>query len=101
MRDPRVWGLARSGLLLILAAAGLACSRSDPGAANAAPAAPAAAPSRDVVLLTIDTLRHDALGFAGNGDVETPHLDRLAAEGRVFRNAHASNVVTLPRTPTS
>ena len=96
MRDPRMRRPARSALLLILAAAVVACSRSDPGPSKAAPSASTVASSRDVVLLTIDTLRHDALGFTGNRDVETPHLDRLAAEGRVFRSAHASNVVTLP-----
>ncbi|HWM90816.1 MAG TPA: sulfatase-like hydrolase/transferase [Thermoanaerobaculia bacterium] len=58
----------------------------------------AAAPPRrpDVLLITIDTLRADALGFAGNRRVPTPVLDRLAAGGRVFTNAHAHNVVTLP-----
>lgn len=50
----------------------------------------------DVLLVTIDTLRADALGFAGNRRVQTPALDRLAARGRVFTNAHAHNVVTLP-----
>ncbi len=50
----------------------------------------------DVLLVTIDTLRADSLGFAGNKAVETPVLDRLAAQGRVFGNAHAHNVVTLP-----
>ncbi len=50
----------------------------------------------DVLLITIDTLRADALGFAGNTRVETPTLDRLAGAGRVFDDAHAHNVVTLP-----
>ncbi|HYN22494.1 MAG TPA: sulfatase, partial [Thermoanaerobaculia bacterium] len=50
----------------------------------------------DVILVTIDTLRADSLGFAGNRDVSTPLLDRLAAAGRVYTNAHAHNVVTLP-----
>jgi arylsulfatase A-like enzyme/Flp pilus assembly protein TadD len=50
----------------------------------------------DVVLITIDTLRADAVGFAGNQRVETPTLDRLAAAGRAFDDAHAHNVVTLP-----
>jgi arylsulfatase A-like enzyme/tetratricopeptide (TPR) repeat protein len=57
------------------------------------------APSRegaDVVLVTIDTLRADAPGFAGNARVATPTLDRLAAAGRAFDDAHAHNVVTLP-----
>lgn len=49
----------------------------------------------DVVLITIDTLRADALGCYGKRRVETPNTDRLAAEGLVFDFAHASNVVTL------
>jgi arylsulfatase A-like enzyme/Tfp pilus assembly protein PilF len=50
----------------------------------------------DLLLVTIDTLRADSLGFAGNRRVETPVLDRLAATGRVFPDAHAHNVITLP-----
>ncbi|MGZ5475799.1 MAG: sulfatase, partial [Thermoanaerobaculia bacterium] len=50
----------------------------------------------DVILITIDTLRADALGFAGNTRLRTPFLDNLAARGIVFTNAHAHNVVTLP-----
>jgi arylsulfatase A-like enzyme/Flp pilus assembly protein TadD len=57
-------------------------------------AAAGAAP--DVVLITIDTLRADALGYAGNSRVRTPNIDRLAAEGTVFTEAHAQNVLTLP-----
>lgn len=60
-----------------------------------APARPAAARG-DVVLITIDTLRADAPGFAGNRRSQTPVLDRLAGQGRVFTNTHAHNVVTLP-----
>jgi arylsulfatase A-like enzyme len=73
--------------VLVLAAA--------PRAAKA-PSKPAPAASRDIVLITIDTLRADALGFAGNAKSRTPVLDRLAAQGRVFPNAHAHNVETLP-----
>jgi arylsulfatase A-like enzyme/tetratricopeptide (TPR) repeat protein len=50
----------------------------------------------DVVLITIDTLRADSVGFSGNTRVQTPTLDRLAAAGRTFDDAHAHNVVTLP-----
>src|SRR4051794_4591291 len=50
----------------------------------------------DVVLVTIDTLRADAVGFGGNTRVETPTLDRLAAAGRVSAVAHAHNVVPPP-----
>ena len=61
----------------------------------ALPAQPEA-PVDNIVLITVDTLRADALGFAGNAGVSTPTLDRLAASGWVFDNAHAQNVVTLP-----
>jgi arylsulfatase A-like enzyme/Flp pilus assembly protein TadD len=50
----------------------------------------------DVVLVTIDTLRYDAVGFDGNAEVATPNLDRIASEGVRFTNAHGQNVVTLP-----
>jgi arylsulfatase A-like enzyme len=79
----------------IAALAGLLLAAAAPRTGKA-PARPAPAVSRDVVLITIDTLRADALGFAGNKRSQTPVLDRLAAQGRVFTNAHAHNVVTLP-----
>ncbi|MCU1348543.1 MAG: hypothetical protein JWO56_1573, partial [Acidobacteria bacterium] len=60
------------------------------------PEAPVAAASPDIILVTIDTLRADSVGFAGNRRVQTPFLDALARRGIVFRNAHAHNVVTLP-----
>src|SRR5260221_9067830 len=49
----------------------------------------------DIILVTIDTLRADAVGYSGNAKVRTPFLDRMAGEGLVFTNAHAHNVVTL------
>ncbi len=73
--------LRRVALGLALAAAGWAAAAAQPP---------------DVVLITLDTLRADALGFAGNTKAETPVLDRLAKGGRVFTDAHAHNVITLP-----
>ena len=67
-----------------------------PAPATGWPEAPAPGFARDVVLVTIDTLRADAVGFAGNSAAETPHLDRLAANGWVFDRAHAHSVMTLP-----
>jgi arylsulfatase A-like enzyme/Flp pilus assembly protein TadD len=64
--------------------------------AMAASAPVAAAPPPDLVLITVDTLRWDAVGFNGRTPSPTPNLDRLAAEGRVFADVHAHNVVTLP-----
>jgi arylsulfatase A-like enzyme/Tfp pilus assembly protein PilF len=51
---------------------------------------------RDVVLVTIDTCRADAVGFGGNTRGTTPHLDAAAADGLVFTFAHGQNVLTLP-----
>lgn len=50
---------------------------------------------RNVLLISIDTLRADALGSYG-GKATTPNLDRLAARGARFDFAHAHAVVTLP-----
>jgi len=52
--------------------------------------------TNDILLITIDTLRADSVGYSGNAHVRTPFLDSLAARGIVFTNAHAHNVVTLP-----
>lgn len=96
-------GLAALALLATLFFSGLGgwagCGGgSGPDPAGSGPGVAAAGASRgaDVVLITIDTLRADTLGFAGDERVETPVLDRLAAAGRVYTDAHAHNVVTLP-----
>ena len=52
-------------------------------------------PDQNVLLVTIDTLRADALGCYG-GRAATPNLDRLAADGVRYNFAHAHAVVTLP-----
>lgn len=53
-------------------------------------------PGLNVLLITVDTLRADALGSYGNETASTPWMDRLASEGVRFANARAHNVVTLP-----
>ena len=58
--------------------------------------APEAPAPRNVLLITIDTLRADALGAYGNPRAATPTIDRLAQGGLRFDNARAHNVVTLP-----
>lgn len=59
-------------------------------------ASAAGARTADVVLITIDTLRADAVDFGGNTRGTTPHLDAFAREGRVFTAAHAHTPLTLP-----
>ena len=61
------------------------------------PAAPLRhTPDQNVLLVTIDTWRADALGASDSGKVATPNLDRLAALGTRFDFAHAHAVITLP-----
>jgi arylsulfatase A-like enzyme/tetratricopeptide (TPR) repeat protein len=50
---------------------------------------------QNVLLVTIDTLRGDALGSYG-GPARTPNLDALAARGMRFDFAHAHAVLTRP-----
>lgn len=79
-------------MILAVALLAAACGGEERSAADRPPAGAA----ENIVLITIDTLRADALGFMGQDAVETPVLDRLAASGRVFTHAHAHSVVTLP-----
>jgi arylsulfatase A-like enzyme/tetratricopeptide (TPR) repeat protein len=53
-------------------------------------------PPQNVLLITIDTLRADAVGAYGARSAATPWIDRIAAGGLRFDNAHAHTVVTLP-----
>ncbi len=51
----------------------------------------AAAPAiRHVVVIVGDDHASTVLGAYGNARVRTPHLDRLAARGSIFRNAYAN-----------
>jgi arylsulfatase A-like enzyme len=62
-------------------------------ASTAIACTPAKPPS--VVLISVDTLRADALGAYG-GAVPTPTFDRLAAEGALFEKAFAPAPATAP-----
>jgi arylsulfatase A-like enzyme len=56
----------------------------------------AGGPVRYVVLISIDTLRHDYVGAYGAKNVRTPVMDQVAAEGVLFREAIASVPLTGP-----
>ncbi len=73
---------AAASLLLLLAASG--CG--GPGSSDGPP---------NLLLITLDTTRADVLGCYG-GTVETPVMDRLAAEGVRFDNAWTVTPLTLP-----
>jgi len=82
-KRPWIWGLA--GLVAALALAGgiwvFSTYLDEPAA-------------RDVILITVDTLRADRLGAYGHDAAKTPTIDALAARGRLFTRA----TTPLPRT---
>ena len=49
-----------------------------------------------IILITCDELRADALSCYGGRAVDTPHLDRLAREGVLFRRAYTASPWCLP-----
>ena len=51
---------------------------------------------RDVLLITIDTLRPDFLGAYGHPRASSPNLDELAAEGALYERAYATSPMTGP-----
>jgi arylsulfatase A-like enzyme len=53
-------------------------------------------PLNHVLLISIDTLRADHLGYAGYGRETSPAIDRLAAQSQAFGNAFAQASSTLP-----
>ena len=70
----------------------LALAGSLPAAASAQ--APASRPN--IILLMTDDQRWDAMSCAGNAVLETPHMDRLAAEGCRFTQAFCTNSLCSP-----
>ena len=50
----------------------------------------------DVVLISIDTLRRDHLGFYGYSRPTSPHLDALSTTGTVFEQAVSVHTNTAP-----
>lgn len=67
------------------------------GLAGCRPAGPDAAQKpRHLLLVTIDTLRADAVGAYGRQPSPTPNLDRLAAAGTLFRRVQSHVPLTLP-----
>jgi choline-sulfatase len=79
--------LIASATLVVMGSA--ACQRS--GQSPARPRAP-----RDLVVVTIDTLRADRVGVCGGPADLTPALDALGHRGAVFLDATAHVPLTLP-----
>ena len=83
-------GPARLALLLSLTLT-IACGGGEPEHRWRKPQAGA-----NVLLISIDTLRADRLGFMGHENANTPRLDTLAERGIVYEQAVSPTPVTLP-----
>ena len=77
---------------LAVMGAALSVIGSDQGLSAAQPEPPL----DQIVLVTIDTLRADHVGSYGYPRPTTPFLDRLAAEGVLFKRAFTSMSLTVP-----
>ena len=92
--------LAGRAIVLALVVGGLLLARSTlPRArlgrtAISVPVRPEALPP--IILISVDTLRRDALSYANPRAAPTPHLDALAAESILFRDAVSAAPWTIP-----
>ena len=84
--------LVREGMLALVSGALLcACGGEQP--------APGADRPPSVLLILVDALRPDHLGFHGYTEPTSPALDRIAAESLVFDNAYSVSSWTKPSIP--
>ena len=84
------------GLCIIVALAGGCSRRPETDTASAPPEAKLQRRDVNVLLITIDTLRADALSSYGSKTISTPRIDALAARGVRFAQAIAQVPLTAP-----
>lgn len=84
----RIRGGSSQGLASLLAVVALAFA--GPGCV------PEADPPRNLIVVSIDTLRADGLGCYGNPRPTSPTIDELAAAGLLFEDASATSPWTKP-----
>lgn len=53
-------------------------------------------PDRNILFIVLDQWRADALGRAGNTLIQTPHLDRIAADGVLFSRHYSQSAPCGP-----
>ncbi|MBA2320935.1 MAG: sulfatase [Deltaproteobacteria bacterium] len=51
---------------------------------------------RNLLVVLVDDLRWDAVGYAGNARAKTPAIDALAAEGAAFERAYVTTALCAP-----
>ena len=86
---------ARRGVILTLLALGPLPLALSTAACSRAPQSPEAR-ARNLVLITVDTLRADHVGAYGYARARTATLDALAKNGALFERAYAAAPITLP-----
>ncbi|MBP8129581.1 MAG: sulfatase [Candidatus Hydrogenedentes bacterium] len=101
-----IWRLGRSPRLLGAALAAVAAAVCAPLPwglalpAERAPAAPALSAAdhaiKRILLITVDTLRRDALGCYSARQDSTPRIDAFARDGAIFSNAFSTAPWTYP-----
>ncbi|MEZ5362257.1 MAG: sulfatase-like hydrolase/transferase [Bryobacterales bacterium] len=65
-------------------------------AASAAPLAAQAESQPNVLFVLVDQWRFSAFSHSTDPIVQTPHIDRFASQGALFRRAYATNPVCTP-----
>ncbi len=87
-------------LLLLLSISFIACQTPEAPAISpqTEPSRPAIPPN--IIMVVVDDLRWDELGVAGHPFLETPNIDRLAAEGVMFNNSFHSVPLCSPNRAT-
>ena len=96
------WSALTASVTVALALVSGGCSESKPAVAPVAPVAAARgamfgkANGFNVLVVTFDTVRSDAIGCYGDPRARTPNVDALAAEGVRFARAIAPAPTTLP-----
>ena len=50
----------------------------------------------NILIIHADQHRYDCLGAYGNPDIQTPHIDKLSSDGRLYHNSFSSYPVCTP-----
>ncbi len=82
------WGFSLKLLGILSALVGLSC---EPGPSIVMPAE---TKGRNVIVIVIDSLRADHLGYAGYPRPTSPFMDKIASEGVVFDQAYSNSSFT-------
>jgi len=94
-RHRRTWAPALALAALAAACGGEGEGGNEPASAGADPAGERPR-AENVLLITLDTTRADAITCMGGPAGVTPNLDALASEGVLYENARTVTPITLP-----